>query len=104
MIAFAALDSATGQALASTFFTPESQPDSIILIVKGKVYTKSGAALQIAKMMGGGFQLFRIFWILPKPLRDALYDLVARKRLSWFGKTTYCGFMPGIDKNRFLDI
>lgn len=104
VIAFAALGSETGQTLAYAFFSAENQPDSIIFIQEGKAYTKSDAALRVAKMMGGVFHLFRVFRIIPAPLRDALYDLIARKRLSWFGKTTYCGFMPGIERNRFLDV
>lgn len=104
LMAFAALGSTTGQSLVSAFFTADNQPDSIILLENGKAYTKSAAALQIAKIMGGVFHLFRVFWIVPKPLRDALYDLIARKRLSWFGKTTYCGFLPGIERDRFLDV
>jgi predicted DCC family thiol-disulfide oxidoreductase YuxK len=104
LVAFAALDSTTGQSLASAFFPATNQPDSIIFIDNGKAYTKSDAALRVAKIIGGVFHLFRFFWIVPKPLRDAFYDLIARKRLSWFGKTTYCGFMPQIERNRFLDV
>jgi predicted DCC family thiol-disulfide oxidoreductase YuxK len=43
-------------------------------------------------------------WIIPKPLRDGLYDWVARNRYRWFGKKEEGCWLPRPEwKNRFLD-
>lgn len=51
----------------------------------------------------GAWKLFYIFWLVPKPLRDGVYDFVAKHRYEWFGKRDHC-LMPTPDvRARFLD-
>lgn len=73
-------------------------PDSIILLKNNRIYTRSTAALRIAARLRFPWPLLSILYILPRFLRDPLYDLVARKRYRWFGKREIC-FVPG---ERFL--
>jgi predicted DCC family thiol-disulfide oxidoreductase YuxK len=40
--------------------------------------------------------------LLPVPLRDAVYDIVARNRYQWFGKATMCRVPSQEEKPRFL--
>ena len=48
---------------------------------------RSTAVLRIAAGLGWPWSMLRIFWIVPRGLRDAVYKVIARHRLSWFGRT-----------------
>ncbi len=76
--------------------------DSILVYSSGKVYDRSSAALKIAGGLGGLWPLMGVFWIIPKFLRDAVYQFIARNRYKWFGKKDYC-MMPSPDTaDRFM--
>ena len=78
-------------------------PESVILIENGKTYDRSSAALRIAKKLDGLWPLLYIFIILPKRLRDAVYNLIGRNRYKWFGKTEACMIPNPEVRSRFLD-
>lgn len=65
-------------------------PDSILLIDKNRLFVKSTAALRIAKGLDGIWPLFYGFIIVPAPIRDWIYDLIAKHRFKWFGKRNSC--------------
>jgi predicted DCC family thiol-disulfide oxidoreductase YuxK len=98
---FASLQSETGEALREKFGVPEV--DSLVLLEDGRYYTKSSAVLRICRRLAGAWKLFYIFRLVPKPLRDNVYDFVAKHRYEWFGKRSHC-LMPTPDiRARFLD-
>lgn len=72
------------------FADAKNLPDSLVLVKENRMYFKSEAALQIAKQLTGIWKVFSVFGIIPRPLRDRLYDVVARKRYKWFGKRQSC--------------
>ena len=76
--------------------------DTVILIEKGKVYTHSDVALRVVRRMPGLWPLFGVFRIIPKFLRDAIYNWVARNRYRWFGKRESCMIPTPELKARFL--
>jgi predicted DCC family thiol-disulfide oxidoreductase YuxK len=65
-------------------------PDSIVLIDSRGVHTRSAAALRIASGVGYPSALLRLGSVLPRPIRDAIYGLVARNRYRWFGRRDAC--------------
>jgi len=68
-----------------------------------RVLLRSDAALKVAAYLGGWFHLARVAAILPRPLRDAAYDLVARHRHQLSGDGPSC-LVPAPDaRARFLD-
>lgn len=77
-------------------------PDSIILLHKSKIYTRSTAALRIAAVLRFPWPLFAIFYLVPRFLRNPFYDLVARKRYQWFGKREECFVPDDGDRDRML--
>jgi len=77
--------------------------DSIILIESGRVYAGSQAALRITRHLDGAWPLLYGLIVLPRPVRDALYDLVARNRYRWFGRRTACRIPTPDLQARFLD-
>ncbi|HEY5124496.1 MAG TPA: DCC1-like thiol-disulfide oxidoreductase family protein [Ignavibacteria bacterium] len=99
---FASLQSETGQKCLSEFNFSQTEFDTIILIEKGELYTRSTAALRIAKSIRGIWKLFYIFIIIPRPIRNYFYDLLSRNRYKWFGKRYACRIPSEEEKNRFL--
>jgi len=81
----------------------QRKSDSIILYYESKFYHKSSAALLIAKNLRFPFPLLLIFWLVPAPIRNWVYSLIAKNRYRWFGKQDSCMIpAPGL-KSRFLD-
>ena len=87
---FAALESAAARRLLAGVALPGPLPDSVALIERGRVYTRSDAVLRIARRLRFPWPLLSACIVLPRPLRDRLYDLVARRRYRWFGKRDSC--------------
>ena len=76
--------------------------NSIVLITEKNSYIKSSAALHICKHLDGPWKIFFLFIIVPRPIRDFFYNILAKKRYKWFGKKESC-FLPTPDiKKRFL--
>jgi predicted DCC family thiol-disulfide oxidoreductase YuxK len=103
-LSFAALQSDIGKYLTSKYFRPARIPDSIILIQSGQAYIKSEATLKIAGMLRGFYPYFVILRFLPLGWRDVFYNIIARNRKRWFGKSAYCALAAGVDRSRFLDV
>jgi len=76
--------------------------DTLYLITSDKVYTFSDAALEICKDLSGHWYLFRVFKIIPSPLRDLFYKLFARYRYKFYGRRVSCRIPDENIKNRFL--
>lgn len=75
---------------------------SILLLRNGKVYHKSNAVLEIVKQLNGPWPILYVFKLVPKFIRDAVYDLVSNNRYVWFGIRDTCR-IPGLtEKDRFL--
>ena len=64
--------------------------ESFILVEDGKLWQRSTAALRMARKLDGAWPLLYGFMIVPRPIRDAVYDLVSRNRYRWFGKKEAC--------------
>jgi predicted DCC family thiol-disulfide oxidoreductase YuxK len=85
---FAALQSTAGQQLLADHPDIVGQ-DTVLLLEAGQVYTRSEAALRIARHLRG-WQWMWAFRIIPRVLRDTVYKFVARNRYRWFGKRDSC--------------
>ena len=100
---FAALGSTAGQqALAAAGAVPPL-PDSMVLLHRGRVHVRSGAALAVARLLPWPWPLWSVLWIVPYPLRDLLYAFVAKNRYRWFGKRSSCWVPTPALRARFLD-
>jgi predicted DCC family thiol-disulfide oxidoreductase YuxK len=100
---FAALNSEAAARVLSAAGHGGPLVDSIVLVEAGVVYVRSAAALRIARRLGFPWALGYGLMVVPRPLRGAIYDLVARRRYRWFGRRETCMVPgPGI-RDRFLD-
>ncbi len=78
-------------------------PDGVVLWEAGRVSMRSSAALRSLVHMGGVWRLGGLFMAVPRPLRDAVYDLVAHRRYRWFGRRDSCRLPTPAEAERFLD-
>lgn len=99
---FAALQSEAGRALLRQSGLSSENFDTVVLVDGDRVFTRSDAALEIVRRIGGPWSLLGIFRIVPRPLRNAVYDWVARYRYRWFGKTQSCMIPQPEWANRFI--
>jgi predicted DCC family thiol-disulfide oxidoreductase YuxK len=75
-----------------------------ILFFDGKMlYKKSTAVLKLSSLLGRWHQLLLLGYILPRFVRDWLYNIVAKNRYRWFGKKDQCMLPSKGFENRFLD-
>ncbi len=78
-------------------------PESVIFIDNLKVYFKSNASIRITASLGGFWKMVLIAMVIPRFIRDKCYDLMARNRYRWWGKT-HC-YMPDADlRSRFINV
>ncbi len=99
---FASLQSQTGQELLKQFNQSGSELISVMLIRNDRLYSKSNAALEIARQLSGAWPALYIFKIIPSFLRDWIYDWIASNRYRWFGKKDECMIPTPELKSRFL--
>jgi len=99
---FAALQSDTGRRLLEEAGRLPPDTDSVMLIEPGRLFIRSTAALRIARGLSGPWPLWYILIVVPRPLRDAVYRFVARRRTRWFGRPAYCPVPAPEWKERFL--
>lgn len=99
---FASLQSESGQSLLRKHGLPTDSFDSFVLIKGDQCFVKSSAVLNCSKELGGIFRLFYVFIVLPKPLRDFVYDLVAKSRYQLFGRNESCLVPTPALRQRFL--
>lgn len=76
--------------------------NSIVLFCDNKIFLKSDAALEIARRLSGLWPAFYFFKIVPRFVRDLIYDVVATHRYRWFGKTSCLVPTPEL-RARFLE-
>jgi len=77
--------------------------ETMVLIENDKIYFRSSAALRTAKYLKGLWPLMMVFLIVPKFIRDRVYDYIAKNRITWFGSAEYCEMMTPELKNRFIE-
>ncbi len=87
---FAALQSEAGQQLLLRHKLDSKRFDTVVLVLGERIFLRSDAPLEIVRQIGGWWGLLYFFKIVPRPLRDALYNFVARNRYRWFGRREAC--------------
>ncbi len=100
---FASLQGETGQQLLKQYGLSTNDMNSFVLIRDNKAYTRSVAALNVAKQLTGFTKLLYGFIIVPPFIRNAVYNLIARNRYKWFGKKDSCMIPTAALRARFLN-
>jgi predicted DCC family thiol-disulfide oxidoreductase YuxK len=98
---FVAAQSGLGQELQQEFDIDAMRDTTMVLLKDGKLYTKSDAAIEIAKDLDGLWKALRVISVLPRSWRDSAYNYIANNRYRWFGQKQEC-LLPGDDvRSRF---
>ena len=91
IIGFKSIHSEEGQALISTLTKKQQDADTVYLIRKKKAYFRSGAGIRILLYMKWYWKIwFPILWLVPLPIRNFVYVLIAKNRHRIFKKPTTC--------------
>ena len=99
---FAALSSEAAARLLADAGVRAPLPDSIVLIHDGRAYFRSDAPLRIARGLTFPWPLLSVFLVVPRFVRDPVYDFIAARRYRWFGRREVCMVPTPELKNRFL--
>lgn len=87
---FAPLQSDVARQLLQQHSYEIEKVSSVLLFSKGQLHARSDAALLILRHLTGGWRLLSFLKIVPRPLRDFFYRLIARYRYHLFGKRATC--------------
>ena len=99
---FASLQSEEGKQILENYNFPVNKRDSFLLNEDGKVYDRSTAALRVLKNLSWPWSLLYGFIIVPKSIRDSVYNWTAKNRYQWFGRKDECMIPTPELKAKFL--
>jgi len=102
LFAFTPMQSETAKSLIAQYFEPEYEVDTFMLFKHKKLYLKSDAALEVVRDLNSFWPCLRMFKILPKPLRDFIYNQIAKNRYRLFGKRETCMVPTAEIQARFI--
>jgi predicted DCC family thiol-disulfide oxidoreductase YuxK len=107
---FASLQSAFAAPILTRHGSSPSDLDTVYVVVNYELpdeylLSRSEAILFVLKQLAGPWRASAsLLQLLPKSLRDAVYNAVARRRYRIFGRSEACMLPPDQDRNRFLDL
>jgi predicted DCC family thiol-disulfide oxidoreductase YuxK len=100
---FASLQSNLAKKLLKNLNATDVGSATFVLIDNGRVFLRSDAALKVCNHLSGLWPLMRVFKIVPRFIRDWVYNLISKNRYRWFGKLNSCRIhSPGME-NKFLN-
>ncbi len=99
---FTPMQSSVGQRMLAIHNISSDNIDTFLLVKHGKAYTKSSAALAIAKELKSPWNYLVILRFIPISIRDYVYSLIAGNRYKWFGKRKECLMMVRPEFSRHL--
>jgi len=100
---FAPLQSDLGETVRAAAGLSTDDLETVVLVDDGMAYTKSDAAIRVGEHLGGVYRLLSLGRLLPRGLRDRIYDFVAEHRYDWFGKKDQCMVPDGDVSDRFIE-
>src|SRR5262245_23842231 len=108
VFAFATLQGATGQAMVRRFGGNPADLTSFYVVENyrapdARALMRSDAALFVAGQLGWPWKAARLFAVVPKAIRDRVYDVVARTRYRVFGRYDQCLLPRPEWRSRFVE-
>ncbi len=103
ILQFAPLQSATGARLMRELGLDPDEANTFVLIAHGRAFVKSDAAIHLSQFLRSGWRLLGVIKIIPRPIRDWFYDVVARNRYQWFGRSDECMVPTPEIRARFIE-
>ena len=103
IFSFCAMQSEKGKELLEAHDIEPGFMATFVVLAGTDCLTRSDAALRIARYLPGLWPLLSVLHVVPRPLRDWCYDIVARNRYRWFGKRVTCMVPTDVNLDRFID-
>ncbi len=100
---FAPLEGKTAARLLRGCGMPPEERGTVVLVEEGRCLVRSRAVLRTLALLPWPWRALRVFGLLPRPLLDAGYDLIARRRERLFGRREACPLPAPELRERFLD-
>lgn len=98
---YVSLQSEKAKQLLSEFEYSDDELKTFVFIQNGRLFTKSTAALNVLKKIGLPYSIASVFKIVPKFIRNSVYDFIAKNRYKWFGKQDeVCEFDPNFNAKK----
>ena len=102
LLRFMPLQSPAGAQLMSELGFDASDAKTFVLIADGRTYVKSDAAIRLSRYFSGAWALLRVLKIIPRPIRNWAYDVIATNRYRWFGRKDSCMVPTPALRERFI--
>jgi predicted DCC family thiol-disulfide oxidoreductase YuxK len=99
-VRFLSAQSPLGSAIYAHFGLPIDA--SYLLITPEGTFKKTTGFFRLADILGGWFRLGKVFRLVPRPIRDVVYDWVATNRYRLFGKSEQCALLSGEQRARLV--
>jgi predicted DCC family thiol-disulfide oxidoreductase YuxK len=103
VLRFASIQGANGRALLARAGLQVDGLQTLLLVDGERIWQQTAAILRVLHALGWPWRLAWVAWLVPAPLRDALYRVLARHRYRWFGRSETCLMPPPDHARRFLD-
>ena len=100
-IRFGSLQSLAGKKLVAEFELSQDI-EYLVLVQSDRTSIKSSAALRACRHLRFPWPAAQIFLLVPRFLRDWVYDRMARNRYQLFGKRDTCRVPTEEEKSRFI--
>jgi predicted DCC family thiol-disulfide oxidoreductase YuxK len=98
---FAPLQGETAQRLLN--ITPDQPLNSMVLIDSDGIHHRTDAVWRMLVGLGGIWRFAgRLLRLVPRPLRNAMYNLLAQNRYRWFGRKVSCRLPAPDERALFL--
>ena len=102
-IRFASIQSAVGQQLLARAGLRVEGLQTLLVIDGERSWQHTAAILRVLHALGWPWRLAWVGWLVPAPLRDALYRWVARNRYRIWGRSATCMLPAPEHRARFLE-
>lgn len=100
---FSALDSEFAKEKLKNTSLGNTMDEGVVLYSANQIFTHSDAVMEILKLLGFPYNLLLVFYIFPNPLRNKVYNWIARNRYKIWGKHSSCPIPFENQKKLFLD-
>ena len=103
ILKFSSLQGESGQKLLKDLNYDSDELNTVLFRANDQVYTKSSAVFRIIKTVGGLWNVFLIFNLLPTSFTDFIYKNIAKNRYKLFGKLDQCDISKFNKPGQFID-
>lgn len=100
---FASIQGTVGRQLLDREGLQVQGLQTMLLVDGAQAWQHTAAILRVVGGLGWPWRLVWLFAIVPAPVRDAMYRVIARNRYRWFGRSETCLLPPADYVARFLD-